>query len=78
MTMLESFKNTERTYNFNGVIISSNKIKRNVNNIDNIDNDILNSKEQINSIISNSYLDDVEYTKVINCLTAKNKQFNKS
>ena len=27
MTMLESFKNTERTYNFNGVIISSNKIK---------------------------------------------------
>lgn len=75
LTMLEDFKNTDRTYNFDGISISINKVKRNVNNID---NDILTNVEQINSIISNSYLDDVEYAKVINCLTAKNKQFNKS
>lgn len=75
MTMLEEFKNTNRTYNFDGIYISINKVKRNVNNID---NDILSNIEQINSIISNSYLDDIEYAKVINCLTAKNKQFHKS
>ncbi len=75
ITMLEDFKNTNRTYIFDGIIISKNKVTRNINSIN---SDILSNTDQIYSIISNSCLDDTEYAKVINCLTAKNKQLKKS
>lgn len=75
ISSLEEFKNTELTYSFDGVFISKNKVIRNINNIE---NDNLSNKNQLDAVISETILDDFEYEKIITCLTAKNKQLKKS
>lgn len=58
---LEKYED-ELTYNFDGVIISKNKVKRNINNYnDNI----------FRGIIKDSILNDVEVDTIINCLQTK-------
>ncbi len=61
---LGSFSNTTRTYSFDGVLISKNKVERAIDS---------SNKIAINDITKNSILSEDEYNRIIKCLNHKIK-----
>lgn len=74
LNALESEENTNYTYNLNGTLISKNKVKR---NLENLEGDTLSSKDIFNVIVSNKILDNDEYQNINDYLFSKNKQLVK-
>lgn len=66
-----SINQSNRVYNFDGVLISKNKVRHNLNKIE---KDKINFKEQINCLISNKKIDSENYNKMYNCLYSLDKQ----
>ena len=65
---LENYINTKRTYSFAGVIISKNKVKRNLEK-----SPSLTPESLLSSVVSGSTLTDQEYVKLKSCLNPSKK-----
>lgn len=74
LTLLEEKNNKEnkRTYIFNGIPISKNKVKR---NLEKIENNTLTRKDQFNCLISNLKLNENDFNNLYNCLYEKEYQY---
>lgn len=71
---LESFAFTERTYNINGVIISRNKVQR---NLDDCKNDWPEEKKVKWAVLKNSILKDTEYQLLMRGLKGQTDDVSK-
>lgn len=69
-TMFALFDKTERTYDINGIIVSKNKVKRNIN----VPDEEVSSSKLIEAIVSNSILSDEEYETVLSTITTSEKE----
>ena len=69
ITKLEEYESTERTYNFNGVIASKNKVKRNLSMIETSGK---TTDRLIYGIIKDSILTDEEIDRVKSAIVSKN------
>lgn len=71
---LEECKLTENTYQLNGVIISSNKVSR---NLDSIEGDYINANQQLRCIISNKKLSNEDYNQIRSFITKEKHMIKK-
>lgn len=67
-------KISKRVYSFNGILISKNKVK---NNINNIDSNELTKKQQFDCLISNKNLSQEEFDNLYNSLHDKKYEYIK-
>lgn len=74
LNVLSNDEKTNNTYNLNGVLISKNKVKRNLKNLE---KDILSSKDIFKVIVSNRILDNDEYQNINNYLVSNKKELVK-
>jgi len=74
LSYLEPYSKTKLTYNIDGVIVSKNKIQR---NLDLIEEQSISNKAFLKCLLRNSIVDQEEYDKVVDIVNKKTKEYKK-